>query len=170
MIVQLQYAGTNSTEEANISKTSKQELPLKKHGWQFNWRQMSRKKGALLFKLTQVASPNVIEAMLMLTILNGEMVYMNAIELAPHNYGSNGTFSNAAGIMLGYACLKSFQLGKGHYRGYVSFDSKTKLIQLYETKYGAIRAMGQKMFFDDYAGQALIKRYLKLDNDDRYKS
>ena len=28
----------------------------------------------------------------MLTIVNDEMVYMNGIELAPHNYGSKGSF------------------------------------------------------------------------------
>lgn len=41
-------------------------------------------------------------------------------------------------------------------------DSKTNLIELYEKKYGATHAIGQKMFFDPVAGKNLMEAYLKV--------
>ena len=47
--------------------------------------------------------------------------------------------------------------------GFLSFESKTKLMKLYQEKYGAIAAMGQKMFFDPEGGKKLMRMYLKMD-------
>lgn len=90
------------------------------------------------------------------------ILYMNAIEIAPHNYGTAGKLENVAGCLLAFACYKSFELGKGHYLGFLSFDSKTRLIELYEKKYGATMARGQKMFFSPAAGKKLMKKYLNI--------
>jgi hypothetical protein len=65
--------------------------------------------------------------------------------------------------LLAFACYKSFELGRGHYVGFLSFESKTKLMKLYQEKYGAIAAMGQKMFFDPEGGKKLMRMYLKMD-------
>ena len=51
-------------------------------------------------------------------------------------------------------------MGKGHFIGFLVFDSKTKLISLYENKYGATRIGGQRMYIDPKAGRKLIKQYL----------
>jgi len=53
-------------------------------------------------------------------------------------------------------------MGKGNYLGFLSFDSKTELIELYQNKYGATFAMGNKMFFDPEAGKKLMKKYLGI--------
>lgn len=98
----------------------------------------------------------------MLTLIEDELLYMNNIEVSPHNFGANGKHENVAGCLLAFACKKSFEMGKNHYLGYLSFDSKTELIGLYEKKYGATLAAGQKMFFTPEAGRKLMKQYLMI--------
>lgn len=98
----------------------------------------------------------------MLTLLSEEMVYMNNIEVSPQNYGSNGKLDGVAGALIAYACKKSFELGKGAYTGFLSFDSKTALIPLYEKKYGATWAIGQKMFISPVSGKILMNKYFNL--------
>ena len=116
----------------------------------------------MLYKLITVDNPERLEGVLMLTLIDEEMLFMNNIEVSPGNYGSEGKYKNVAGGLIAYACYKSFELGKQHYLGYLTFDSKTKLIELYQNKYGATFAMGQKMFFDPQAGKALMRKYLSL--------
>ncbi len=98
----------------------------------------------------------------MLSVMYEEMLYMNNIEVAPHNLGSDGKYDNVAGCLIAFGCLKSFELGKNTYKGYLTFESKTELIPLYQDKYGATLAMGQRMFIDPDTGLGLIDKYLTL--------
>ena len=163
MKVYLLEARSGDRVEAIISNAGKADMPSGKDGWQFTWKKLYKTEGAFFYRLARTGSPNEIEGLLMLTLINGEMLYMNDIEVAPHNYGSGGSYENVAGCLLAFACYKSFELGKGHYLGYLSFDSKTRLIELYEKKFGATSAMGQKMFFDPVAGKKLMKKYLNIE-------
>ncbi|MCB0653407.1 MAG: hypothetical protein KDC85_19180 [Saprospiraceae bacterium] len=158
----LKETTTDKFLEGIIIPAVKNDMPLRKDGWQFNWKSLFKVDGALFFKLCLVQTPEHIEGMLMLTLINGEMMYMNNLEVAPHNYGSNGRFDRVAGCLLAFACWKSFELGRNNYLGFVAFDSKTNLIELYEKKYGATHAIGQKMFFDPVAGKNLMEAYLKV--------
>lgn len=154
---------TKETAEGRISRVKKKELPLKKAGWNFNWRELYKVEGAEFYKLTLNESQNRVEGILMLSIQYEEMVIMNNIELAPYNIGVKKKYRNVAGCLLAFACKYSFEKGKGSYEGFLSFDSKTELIELYQNKYGAQWAMGHKMYFDPIAGKALMKKYLKID-------
>ncbi|MBB4081113.1 hypothetical protein GGR28_003760 [Lewinella aquimaris] len=148
--------------EAIISKASQTDLPKKKDGWQFTWQKLGKIEGADFYKLVTIDNPDMVQGVLMLTLVNEEMLYMNNIEVAPHNYGRQGRYDRVAGGLIAFACYKSFELGKNHYLGYLSFTSKTQLIELYENKYGATFAMGQNMFFDPEAGKQLMKKYLTI--------
>lgn len=166
MKVYLEEVSSGEQIEAVISKAFKKEMPLVRDKWQFNWKQLSKEDGAQIYKLTKIDSPNELEGLLMLTLINEEMLYMNNIEVAPQNYGADGKYNNVAGSLLAFACYKSFELGKNYYLGFLSFESKTRLIELYEEKYGATYAMGQKMFFDPKAGKDLMKKYLIIEISD----
>ncbi len=162
MRVNLKEVESGELIEALITKAGKKELPLRRDGWQFTWKKLGKTEGADFYKLTTVEEPDVIEGMLMLTLINEEMLYMNNIEVAPHNFGKDGRYDNVAGGLLAFGCYKSFEQGKNYYLGYLSFESKTQLIELYQNKYGATFAMGQKMFFDPEAGKQLMKKYLTI--------
>lgn len=163
MKVLLEEVTSGELIEALISEASRNELPLRKDGWQFTWQQLSKTEGADCYKLTRLDTPEKIEGVLMLTLLNAEMLYMNNIEVAPHNFGTNSRYANVAGSLLAFACYKSFEQGQNYYIGYLSFDSKTKLVRLYQEKYGAKLAMGQKMYFDPEAGKRLMRKYLNIE-------
>jgi len=162
MEVYLKEVKTGEIYEGEILEAIPKELPFKKDEWKFAWRKLAKTEGAMLFKLTLKDSPKKLEGLLLLTLVNEEMVYMDNLELAPHNYGSKGKYANVAGSLIAFACHKSFELGQGHYAGFLSFDSKTQLISLYQEKYGARIAMGLRMYIDDSVGAELIEKYLNI--------
>lgn len=164
MKVLLKNVKTNEIEAAIIELAGKGDMPLRKDGWQFTWRKLYETEGALFYKLFTTNSPNQIEGIIMLSLLNDEMLYMNNVEVAPGNFGASGIYANVAGSLLAFGCYKSFELGKGNYLGFLAFDSKTELIELYQEKYGATLATGQKMFFTPDAGRKLIEKYLNIEN------
>lgn len=161
MPIKIQDGKTKENIPAIIKSAEKKDMPLKKSDWQFAWKKLYETEGGAFYKLALLQSKSSIEGLLMLTLMNNEMLYLNNIEVAPHNIGKNGKYALVAGCLLAFACTKSFELGKGHYLGYLSFDSKTALIELYQERYGATWVIGQKMFFDPKAGLKLMDKYLK---------
>ncbi|MFW5760453.1 MAG: hypothetical protein ACOCXH_05690 [Cyclobacteriaceae bacterium] len=132
-------------------------IPLKKDGWNFNWKQLS--KNGIIYVLRTTDSPSNIEGALCLKIEYG-MLIMDALELAPHNVGqTNKRFDYVAGCLIAFACRESFKIS-GDYKGFVTFVSKTNLIRWYSEKYGAELALGQRMFIDWENGEKLIEKYL----------
>ena len=164
MKVFIEKTATGHKIEAQILPASKRNMPLKKDGWQFNWRELAREnEEAMFFKLVIDETPDIVEGMLMLSIAYGEMVQMNNVEIAPYNIGREKKYDLVAGCLIAFACNMSFAKGKNNYLGFLSFESKTVLMSLYQYKYGATPAMGQRMFFDKQAGLDLIKKYLGFD-------
>ncbi|MCB0521234.1 MAG: hypothetical protein H6577_14850 [Lewinellaceae bacterium] len=146
---------------ALISEVGYSDMPLKKDGWNFNWRQLYRKEGdGMFFKLTLENTPEKAEGMVKLTLTEFGMLVLDCIEVAPSNYGRKGKYDLVAACLLAYSCLMSTKYGKNEYQSYLSFESKTVLIELYIKKYGATQAWGQKMYFSPEAGNKLINNYL----------
>lgn len=162
MEVDILETRTKKEKLAEITSAILKEMPKKKNGWNFTWRTLFKVEGNEVYKLTLQENHSEIEGMLMLTLMNDEMVYMNTIEVAPHNHGSKGKYDNVAGCLIAYACLRSFELGKNNYEGFLTFESKTELIELYHDRYGATLAAGQRMFIEPEISLELIEKYLKL--------
>lgn len=148
---------------AQIEKAAYVDMPLRKQGWQFTWRSLYKTEGADFYKLVLMDSPADVQGVLMLTLMNDEMLYMNNVEIAPHNYGSEGRYEHVAGCLIAYACLKSLNRGKNGYQGFLTFDSKTTLIGLYQNKYGAQLIGGQRMYIRPQTGIQLIDKYLNYE-------
>lgn len=162
MFTLIKEVKTGQEHFAKIDRCPSGVFPRKEDGWQFDWRNLALTVGAMFYRLTLQATPDVLEGVIMLTLINKEMLYMNNLEVAPHNYGADGKFDRVAGSLIALTCLKSFELGRGAYTGYLSFDSKTELIELYQARYGATLAAGQKMFISPEAGKVLIMEYLNI--------
>jgi len=132
-------------------------IPLKKDGWKFNWKQLS--KSGKIYVLRTMDSPHSIEGALCLRI-EYEMLIMDALELAPHNVGhKDKRYDYVAGCLIAFGCRESFKI-TGEYRGFLTFVSKTKLIRWYAEKYGAELALGQRLYIDWDKGEELIEKYL----------
>lgn len=152
----------NKKIKAEIILAEKANMPLKKDGWNFNWKQLIKNENTKSFLLRLFETPHTIEGVLQLRI-EGEMLIMDLVEIAPHNIGKNKRYDYVAGCLISFACKESFKI-EGNYKGYLTFVSKSNLIEWYSSQYGAKQALGQKMFIDPEKGVELINKYLKMLN------
>lgn len=145
-----------------IREVSKKDMPLKKDGWQFNWKELAKDKNKKFFGLYV---DELLQGMLSVELVKQPyeiMFFMHHVELAPNNFGSDGEYLEVAGCLIAYACRLSMNWLEmdNPYFGYVLFESKTKLIERYQEVYGAELVIGRKMCFTPDVGDALIKKYL----------
>ena len=83
---------------------------------------------------------------------------MHLVENAPFNKGQAKMYSGVAGNLVAFACKLSFQRG---YEGNVSFLSKSKLVEHYESSLGAFHFGGRVMIIEPSAAFKLINKYFK---------
>lgn len=146
--------------KAEIVVPESNEIPLKKDGWNFNWRELSKEKNSQMFILRTIGLTPSVEGALQLKTEN-EMLIMNVLEIAPHNIGrKNKKYDYVAGCLIAFACKESFKL-KSAYKGFLTFMAKSSLIKWYSGKYGAKAGLGQRMYIDSENGLKLIKEYLE---------
>ena len=89
---------------------------------------------------------------------NSDHIYMDLLENAPFNLGRNKLYEGVAGNLVAYACKISFQNG---FAGYVSFNSKTQLIEHNQKSLNAINFGGQLMIINTLSANTLIDKYFK---------
>jgi hypothetical protein len=126
-----------------------------KEGWLFNWTDEFKKPDRDVYKLTIVNNQKVIQGLISLSVRT-DHVYMHLIESAPFNKGKNKVYTGVPGNLVAFACKLSFQRG---FEGYLSFLSKTKLIDHYEKTLGAIHTGGQLMVINTNAALKLTNKY-----------
>ena len=145
-----------STDVSRLIKADLKQI-TKKNGWSFNWKSELEDNAREVYKLTITNNPNIIQGLLSFTI-QPDHIYMDLLESAPFNRGKNKLYEGVAGNLVAYACKISFQQG---YNGYVSFTSKTKLIDHYSKTLGAVQHGGQLMIINTIAANILIDKYFK---------
>ena len=128
---------------------------IKKEGWFFDWKSEYKKPDRDVYKLTIVNNQSVIQGLISLT-LRTDHVYMHLIESAPFNKGKGKVYAGVPGNLIAFACKLSFQRG---YDGYLSFLSKTNLIEHYEKTLGAVHVGGQLMVINTDVALKLINKY-----------
>lgn len=144
-----------------IEPILKNSLPKKKDFWQFNWSKAYLKYPNSIFGLFEEESEK-IHGLIQL-IQDGGMLIMELIELAPFNIGSNKEYINVAGCLIAFGCRESLKLNNA-YNGYLTFVSKTELVEFYKTKYYATQTLGTRMYIDPISGEKLINKYLNYED------
>ena len=127
----------------------------KKSGWKFNWKTEFSNLNKQVYKLFLKNDPKVIQGLISLE-KKTDHIFMSLIETAPHNFGKTKKYLGVAGNLVAFGCKLSFEKG---FEGYVSFESKTKLIEHYKKTLGAKILFGQHMELDTNASRKLISRY-----------
>lgn len=146
-------------KEAEIVKASNKDLPLKKDGWNFNWRIAFKKANSEVYILRlKKGEDKTVQGVVQLTLLNG-MMSMDLIEVHPNNRGKDKRLDFVAGCLIAFGCRESFKLDN-EYEGYLTFESKTVLIDIYKEKYGATQTFRNKMYISPEQGINLITKYL----------
>jgi len=150
---------TGDSFATDISPLTIRDLKLvsKNNGWLFNWRIEFKHPERDIYKLTIVNNPTIIQGLICLEIKT-DHVYMHLVESANFNKGKSKVYSGIPGNLVAFACQVSFECG---YEGYVSFLSKTQLIEHYEKTLGAFHIGGRVMIIETQAARKLINKYFK---------
>lgn len=160
MVVQIKIKNKGNKELiAEIRPVKKSEIKKLSNNWKFNWLELYSSKS----KFYQVNFENEVQGLIKLELENESYYVLKNIEVSPENYGSKGRFKNIAELLMSYACLKSFELNTGNYKGYLVFTSKGALIEYYQEKYQAELIFRERMVIGPQKGKELILKNLKID-------
>ncbi len=130
----------------------------KKNGWLFNWNNEFKHKDRQVFKLTIRNNPNIIQGLLSISDYIDHF-YLHLVESAPFNLGKNKLYEGVPGNLFAFTCKTSWDKG---YQGFVSFTSKTKLVEHYEKTLGATHVGGNKMVLFPKEALQLIRKYFPI--------
>jgi hypothetical protein len=128
---------------------------IDKNGWFFNWQNEYKLTDRQVFKLTILNNPEIIQGLLSISDYN-DHYYLHLIESSPFNLGKKKLYEGVPGNLFAFTCKTSWEKG---YQGFVSFTSKTKLINHYESTLGATHIGGHKMVIFPQEALKLIKKY-----------
>lgn len=145
--------------KTEISLVTKADLKTitKSKGWAFNWKHEFNLLDREVYKLTILDNPDIVQGLISLTV-KSDHVYMYLLESASFNIGRNKLYEGVPGNLVAFACKVSFQRGG---EGFVSFESKTKLIDHYVKTLGAYHFGGQLMVIDTISAKRLVDKYFK---------
>lgn len=150
-------SGDSFRTEISLAKKTDLETITKSRGWSFDWKYEFNQPDRELYKLTIINNPDIVQGLISLTVRT-DHVYMFLLESAPFNIGRNKLYEGIPGNLVAYACKLSFQRGG---EGFVSFESKTKLIDHYVKTLGAYHFGGHIMVIDTIAAKRLVDKYFK---------
>jgi hypothetical protein len=144
------------TEVSLLTKSDLTEV-RKRKGWLFDWKKELKSLDRETYKLTIVNNPTIIQGLASLTV-QSDHVLIHLIENAPFNRGKDKLYEGVPGNLVAYACRLSFQRGS---EGFVSFHSKTNLVDHYTKTLGAYHFGGHLMVIDTDAATKLVNKYFK---------
>lgn len=128
---------------------------LKPADWSFDWKKEARQKDKSVYKLVIVDNESVVQGLISLQD-RGDHVFMALIENSKFNRGAKKLYLGVAANLVAFACKRSFDAG---YEGFVSFESKTRLKEHYQTTLGAQVLFGNIMALDTKASKRLVAQY-----------
>jgi len=150
-------SGDSFRTEVSLLTKSDLKTVLKSKNWLFDWNYEFKQIDREVYKLTIVDNSEIIQGLVSLAV-KPDHVYMYLLESAPFNIGKNKLYEGVAGNLVAFACKLSFQRGG---EGFVSFESKTKLIDHYIQSIGAFHFGGHLMVIDTLAAKRLVDKYFK---------
>lgn len=146
--------GDSFKTEVSLATTAETKDITKKNGSVFDWKSELKAPEKEVYKLTISGSYN-IQGLISITFRD-DHVFMHLIESAPFNKGRTKAYFGVPGNLVAFACRVSFQRGGG---GYLSFNSKTQLIDHYIESLGAVHFGGTLMVITPNISLRLIDKY-----------
>lgn len=128
---------------------------LKKTAWLFDWKRETKQPERQVYKLVIKGNDDIIQGLISLQD-RGDHIFMALIESARFNRGAKKVYLGVPANLVAFACKYSFELG---YEGYVSFESKSRLIEHYRKELGAVAIFGNIMAIDTRAATRLVTQY-----------
>jgi|SRR5664280_406605 hypothetical protein len=150
-------SGDSFRTEISLVTKSDLKIVTKSKGWLFDWKYEFNQIDREVYKLTILDNPDIVQGLMSLAV-KSDHVYMYLLESAQFNIGRNKIYEGIPGNLVAFACKLSFQRGG---EGFVSFESKTKLIDHYVNSLGAFHFGGQLMVIDTIGAKRLVDKYFK---------
>ncbi len=143
-----------------VSEVNKVDLKIasKKNGWKFNWSAEFKMTDRNVYKLTIRENRDIIQGLLSISDYSNHF-YLHLVETAPFNFGKNKLYEGVPGNLFAFTCKQSWDKG---YEGFVSFQSKTQLVEHYEKTLGAVHIGGGRMVIFPQAALKLIQKYFQI--------
>ena len=141
--------------QTEFSKVTPKEI--KKKDWLFDWHKELKDKNYEVYKMTTVENKNIIQGLVSFQ-KREDFVFINLVESANFNRGKDKLYEGVGGNLFAHACKISKDSGFG---GFVSFISKSSLMEYYNRTLGATRTIGQRMIIVDDDAEILITKYFK---------
>jgi len=148
-------SGDSLPTEVTEVKNSDLKMITKTSGWNFNWKAEAKLADSIVYKLTILNNAEIIQGLISVQD-KGDHIFVNLVENAPFNVGKNKLYIGVPGNLFAFACKKSWDNGN---QGFVSFISKTKLMEHYNKTIGAVNVFGQRMVIEPKEALKLIKQY-----------
>lgn len=142
------------TEVLPLSKEDLKSIS-KRNKWLFNWGKEFKMPDRTVFKLTILNNPTIIQGLISISDYK-DHYYLHLIESAPFNLGKDKLYEGVPGNLFAFTCKISWDKG---YHGFISFTSKSKLIEHYEKNLGATHIGGHKMVIFPKEALKLIQKY-----------
>ncbi len=129
--------------------------PKDYRGWKFNW-SITEKSGYDIYELF-LKDDDAVQGRISVKI-DGGVADVDIVETAPHNYGHRGIFTGVGAHLFAIACQVSLDAG---YDGFVTFTSKSSLVEYYKEKLNAGVFRDRRMYIDEEAAQILLDKYMR---------
>ena len=130
---------------------------IKKNDWLFDWHLELKNKSNEVYKMTTAENKNVIQGLVSIE-KKEDYIFVSLVESANFNRGKDKLYEGVGGNLFAFACKISKDVG---FEGFISFISKTSLMEHYSKTLGATRAIGQRMVIIDVDADKLINKYFK---------
>lgn len=123
--------------------------------FKFDWKLEAKNE---VFKIYLIDTEEEILGLMSLEDFPGELrVHLNLIETAADQRGEMKSIENIAGSLIAFGCDVAFTRG---YYGFLSLTPKTKLIGLYQDRYG-FRQFGRLLAVEGDSSKRLIQKFLQ---------
>lgn len=152
----IEDAHTGARVETRVTRLWQGDVAqIKKGHWLFDWKRELVEESREVYQLVTVEEPKVVQGLLSLEDI-GNPVHLHLVESHPQNRSHEKKYLGVAGNLFAFACKRSVELGYG---GYISFDSKTALIDHYRRSLGAEVLFGNRLVLTEDVANALINQY-----------
>ena len=152
----IENAITGDSFKTNVLELNPKDIKsLKKSDWLFDWKAEAKQFDKTVYKLVIADNAAIIQGLISLQD-RGDHIFMPLIESNKFNRGTKKVYFGVPGNLVAFACKLSFDKA---YRGYVSFESKSRLIEHYQKTLGAHILFGNIMAIDTKVANKLIEQY-----------
>jgi len=152
---------TGKTLDSVIEKVLKSDYKLITNSKQYTFEWSIESKNEVYKICLKDQNDEILGLMSLIDFPEEYRIHLNLIEVGLSNRGKDKEIENIAGCLIAFACQVAFDKD---YFGFVSLKPKTRLISLYQEKYG-FQQYGRLLAVEQNLSIFLINKYLNNEQE-----